>query len=174
MPKKSIARRGPQLETLIYEIRGQRVMLDSDLAKIYGVETKSLNRAVKRNTDRFPKDFVFQISLHEWENLKCQIGASSLEHGGRRRRPYAFTEHGAIMAANVLNSSRAVQMFTRLSSSQFYNELWTSSILRPCQLRRPSRELALIPEIWNAASTLHRFYDSRFTIHESRSLSAPS
>src|SRR5205809_5879385 len=56
-------------------------------------------------------------------------------------------------------------MFTRLSSSQFFNEFWTSSILRPCQLRRPSRELALIPEIWNAASTLHRFYDSRFTIH---------
>ena len=110
MPKKSIARREPQLETLIYEIRGQRVMLDSDLAKIYGVETKSLNRAVKRNTDRFPKDFVFQISSHEWENLKCQIGTSSLEHGGRRRPPYAFTEHGAIMAANVLNSPRAVQM----------------------------------------------------------------
>jgi len=110
VPKKSIARRGPQLETLIYEIRGQRVMLDSDLAKIYGVETKSLNRAVKRNTDRFPNDFVFQISSHEWENLKCQIGTSSLEHGGRRRPPYAFTEHGAIMAANVLNSPRAVQM----------------------------------------------------------------
>ena len=110
MPKKSIARRGPQLETLIYEIRGQRVMLDSDLAKIYEVETKSLNRAVKRNTDRFPNDFVFQISSHEWENLKCQIGTSSSEHGGRRRRPYAFTEHGAIMAANVLNSPRAVQM----------------------------------------------------------------
>src|SRR5437773_6586897 len=86
-------------------------MLDSDLAQIYGVETKSLNRAVKRNTDRFPKDFVFQISSHEWENLKCQIGTSSSEHGGRRRRrPYAFTHHGAIMAANVLNSPRAVQM----------------------------------------------------------------
>src|SRR6184192_2370540 len=85
-------------------------MLDSDLAKIYGVETKSLNRAVKRNTDRFPNDFVFQISSHEWENLKCQIGTSSLEHGGRRRPPYAFTEHGAIMAANVLNSPQAVQM----------------------------------------------------------------
>src|SRR5439155_24515416 len=59
-------------------------------------------------------------------------------------------------------------MFTRLSSSQFYNESWTSSILRPCQLRRPSRELALIPDIWNGASTLHRFYDSRFTSHDSR------
>ena len=85
-------------------------MLDFDLAQIYGVETKSLNRAVKRNADRFPKDFMFQISSHEWNNLKYQIGTSSSGHGGRRRLPYAFTEHGAIMAANVLNSARAVQM----------------------------------------------------------------
>src|SRR6266540_1337342 len=99
-----------QLGRLIYEIRGKRVMLDSDLASIYGVETKALNRAVKRNADRFPKDFMFQISSGEWENLKYQIGTSSSGHGGRRRPPYAFTEHGAIMAANVLNSSRAVQM----------------------------------------------------------------
>jgi hypothetical protein len=76
-------------------------MLDSDLAQIYGVETKSLNRAVKRNAERFPKDFMFQISPQEWKNLKCQIGTSSSMHGGRRGRPYAFTEHGAIMAANV-------------------------------------------------------------------------
>jgi hypothetical protein len=110
VPTKSIARRVRELETLIYEIRGQRVMLDSDLAQIYGVETKSLNRAVKRNAERFPKDFMFQISPQEWKNLKCQIGTSSSMHGGRRGRPYAFTEHGAIMAANVLNSPRAVQM----------------------------------------------------------------
>ena len=85
MPKKSIARAAPELETLIYEIRGQRVMLDSDLAQIYGVETKSLNRAVKRNRDRFPRDFVFQISVNEWRNLKYQIGTSSFadgEHSG--------------------------------------------------------------------------------------------
>src|SRR6266403_3338148 len=98
------------LGQLIYEIRGERVMLDSDLASIYGVETKALNRAVKRNADRFPRDFMFQISVDEWQNLKYQIGTSSSGHGGRRRRPYAFTEHGAIMAANVLNSARAVQM----------------------------------------------------------------
>jgi hypothetical protein len=76
----------------------------------YGVETKALNRAVKRNRHRFPKDFMFQISEDEWQNLKYQIGISSSGHGGRRRRPYVFTEHGAIMAANVLNSPRAVQM----------------------------------------------------------------
>ena len=99
-----------QLDQLIREIRGHKVMLDFDLARVYGVETKSLNRAVKRNADRFPKDFMFQISSREWENLKYQIGTSSSGHGGRRRWPYAFTEHGAIMAANVLNSARAVQM----------------------------------------------------------------
>jgi hypothetical protein len=85
-------------------------MLDFDLARVYGVETKSLNRAVKRNADRFPKDFMFQMSSNEWRNLKYQIGTSSSGHGGRRRAPYAFTEHGAIMAATVLNSPRAVQM----------------------------------------------------------------
>lgn len=111
MPKKSITRGVPQLEALIYEIRGQKVMLDSDLARIYGTPTGALNRAVRRNRDRFPTDFVFQISVAEWKDLKCQIGISSSAHGGRRRgRPYVFTEHGAIMAANVLNSPRAVQM----------------------------------------------------------------
>jgi hypothetical protein len=126
MPKSSNKLTTDQLGELIYEIRGERVMLDSDLASIYGVETKALNRAVKRNRDRFPKDFVFQLSEDEWKNLryqigtstsprehqslKYQIGTSSLGHGGRRSRPYVFTEHGAIMAANVLNSARAVQM----------------------------------------------------------------
>jgi hypothetical protein len=100
----------PKLDELIREVRGQKVMLDFDLARVYGVETKSLNRAVKRNADRFPKDFMFQMSSNEWRNLKYQIGTSSSGHGGRRRAPYAFTEHGAIMAATVLNSPRAVQM----------------------------------------------------------------
>jgi phage regulator Rha-like protein len=110
MAKKKPLANVLQLDELIREVRGQKVMLDFDLARVYGVETKSLNRAVKRNADRFPKDFMFQISSHEWNNLKYQIGTSSSGHGGRRRLPYAFTEHGAIMAANVLNSARAVQM----------------------------------------------------------------
>src|SRR6266513_5605089 len=109
MKKRRLAN-APQLDELIREVRGQKIMLDFDLARVYGVETKSLNRAVKRNADRFPKDFMFQISSREWENLKYQIGTASFGHGGRRNRPYAFTEHGAIMAANVLNSARAVQM----------------------------------------------------------------
>ena len=97
-----------ELGALIYEVRGHKVMLDFDLARVYGVETKSLNRAVKRNVDRFPKDFVFQLTRREFEALRYQIGTASFGHGGRRSRPYAFTEHGAIMAANVLNSQRTV------------------------------------------------------------------
>ena len=77
MPKPSNKLTTNQLGQLIYEIRGERVMLDSDLASIYGVETKALNRAVKRNRDRFPKDFVFQLSEDEWKNLRCQFGTSS-------------------------------------------------------------------------------------------------
>ena len=103
---------------MIHLIRGERVILDSDLARIYGVETKSLNRAVKRNPERFPSDFVFQLTKDELTALRYQFGTSNLRsqiaiskgRGGRRYPPYAFTEHGAIMAANVLNSQQAVRM----------------------------------------------------------------
>jgi hypothetical protein len=93
----------------IYMIRGQRVMLDNDLAQLYQVETKALNRQVKRNTARFPEDFMFQLTAEEAENLRCQNGTSS-SAGGRRYLPYAFTEHGIAMLATALHSSRAVQM----------------------------------------------------------------
>lgn len=98
------------LESRILTIRGQKVILDSDLAAIYGVETKALNRAVKRNSKRFPPDFLFQITPGEAEALKCQIGTSKKGRGGRRFLPYAFTENGAVMTANVLNSEQAVRM----------------------------------------------------------------
>jgi hypothetical protein len=95
----------------IYFFRGTRVMLDSDLAQLYRVTTKNLNRAVKRNADRFPADFMFQLKPQEAENLRFQSGTSSLPiHGGRRYRPYAFTEHGVAMLSSVLHSDRAVQV----------------------------------------------------------------
>jgi phage regulator Rha-like protein len=97
------------IEQLIRIIRGQRVILDSDLARVYGVTTKRLNQAVKRNQDRFPADFAFQLANQEVAILRSQFVTSS-SYGGRRYLPFAFTEHGAIMAANVLNSPRAVQM----------------------------------------------------------------
>ena len=98
------------VEPLIRELRGERVMLDSDLARIYGVPTKRLNEQVRRNADRFPPDFVFQLTPQEVANLRSQIATSSSAYGGRRYLPFAFTEHGALMAANVLSSRRAVEM----------------------------------------------------------------
>jgi hypothetical protein len=94
----------------IYTVRETKVILDSDLAGLYGVLTKRLNEATRRNAARFPNDFCFQLTREEVANLKSQIAASSGAHGGRRKLPWAFTEHGALMAATVLNSPRAVQM----------------------------------------------------------------
>lgn len=97
-----------KIDKSIYVIRGETVMLDRDLAVLYGVETKVLNRAVKRNIQRFPLDFMFQLSAQEVDNLRCQIGTSSLSHGGRRYLPYVFTEQGVAMLSSVLNSERAI------------------------------------------------------------------
>ena len=116
---KSIAPIEP-VEGLIQIIRKQRVILDADLARIYGVTTKVLNQSVKRNVQRFPSDFMFVLTRQEVTNLRSQIVTSSSgkmrsqiatgSYGGRRYLPLVFTEHGAIMAANVLNSERAAQM----------------------------------------------------------------
>jgi hypothetical protein len=114
------------VDDTILTVRGQKVILDSDLARIYGVEVKRLNEQVKRNRDRFPGDFAFQLTPQEVTDLRSQFatsntpdfrpklrfqfGTSKIGRGGRRYLPYAFTEHGAIMAATVLNSSKAVEM----------------------------------------------------------------
>jgi phage regulator Rha-like protein len=99
-----------QIETLILHFRGERAILDSDLARVYGVTTARLNEQVKRNAERFPGDFMFRLTKREFSRLISQNATSNAGRGGRRKRPFVFTEHGAIMAANVLNSKRAVQM----------------------------------------------------------------
>ena len=96
-----------EIEQRIYLVRGQKVMLDSDLAELYGVTTGNLNKAVKRNVVRFPEEFMFQLNANEYKDLIFQIGTSS-SWGGRRKSPYVFTEHGAVMLSSVLNSSIAV------------------------------------------------------------------
>ena len=126
--KAGAAGAGAPLEPLIVRVRGQRVILDADLARLYGVNTKVLNQAVKRNAERFPEDFAFQLGAAEAANLRSQIVTSRLQdadyidkndnwsqfatgsHGGKRYLPWAFTEHGALMAANILRSAHAVQM----------------------------------------------------------------
>jgi ORF6N domain-containing protein len=116
------ARTIDNVQSAIYLIRGQRVMLDSDLAAIYEVATRRLNEQLRRNRNRFPQDFAFQLTAEEFRNLKSQFATSSLRsqfvtsssHGGKRKLPWVFTEHGAIMLASVLNSDVAVQASVRV------------------------------------------------------------
>ena len=128
MPSRKADLIPDSLEPLILVIRNQRVILDADLARLYGVSTKRFNEAFKRNQQRFPDDFSFQLTITEFNNLRSQLATSSLQHvestevlpkrsqivttshGGRRFRPWAFTEHGAVMAANILHSERAIRM----------------------------------------------------------------
>jgi hypothetical protein len=98
-----------RVEKAIFLLRGEKVILDSELAVLYGVTTTRLNEQVKRNQERFPADFAFRLTKQEFTHLMSQFARSSSKHGGRRKLPYAFTEHGALMAANVLSSKRAVE-----------------------------------------------------------------
>jgi hypothetical protein len=108
MAKKHALIPGEQIERAILTIRGQRVILDADLATIYGVTTTRLNQQVRRNLDRFLDDFAHQLTQQEFTILMLQNATSSLGHGGRRKLPYVFSEYGAVMAANVLNSPIAI------------------------------------------------------------------
>jgi hypothetical protein len=104
----SIAIPTERIESRIFLIRGQKVMLDADLAELYGVEVKALNQAVRRNQERFPADFMFQLKHEEFTNLRSQIVTSSSPHGGRRYQPLVFTEQGVAMLSGLLNSPRAI------------------------------------------------------------------
>jgi ORF6N domain len=98
------------IQNKIYEVRGQKVMFDRDLATMYEVETRVLNQAVRRNIERFPSDFMFQLSDKEFENWKSQIVISNSEKMGLRKRPLAFTEQGVAMLSSVLNSKKAIDV----------------------------------------------------------------
>ena len=110
MPSRKKMPPPTRFEPLIRMVRGQRVVLDADLARLYGVPTFRLNEAVKRNAERFPEDFMFRLTADELADLTSQNAMSKPGRGGRRTRPYAFTEHGAVMAANILRSERAINM----------------------------------------------------------------
>lgn len=162
----NVSPRPDELARIVFFLRGERVLLDADLAALYGVTTAALNRAVKRNSARFPADFMFQLSREDWEDLKCQIGTSSGKdeprgmrgphsrvdvapaHGGRRRMPYAFTEQGVAMLSSVLRSPRAVEV--------------NIAIMRTfVQLRRlmdSNRELA------RTIQAMEKRYDEKFAI----------
>ena len=132
------------IEPRIYLIRGQKVMLDADLAALYEVPTKRLNEAVKRNLDRFPTDFMFQLTEEEFDDLRSQLATSNLP-GGRRYLPYAFTEHGVAMLSSVLRSRRAIQM----------NILIVRAFVRMRELLASHKELAVRVETLEAAQREH-------------------
>lgn len=111
-----------QIQNLIYVIRGQRVMLDSDLAQLYEVETKVLNQAVKRNITRFPDNFMFQLSKNEWLNLRSQIVTFSGDI--RKYTPYAFTEQGVAMLSSVLRSEKAIQVNIQIMNTFVKMRQW--------------------------------------------------
>jgi phage regulator Rha-like protein len=103
-----------QIESRIFTIRNMQIMLDSHLAELYGVETKQINRAVKRNIKRFPDSFMFQLNSDDWENLKCQIGTSSSDHGGKRKLPFVFNEQGVAMLSSVLRGETAIDVSIKI------------------------------------------------------------
>ena len=136
------------IATLIVTIREHKVMLDSDLASLYGVETKALNRAVKRNLERFPEDFMFQISQEEVDALRFQSGTSKEGRGGRRYLPYAFTQEGVAMLSSVLQSPRAVAV--NIGIMRAFIRL---------------RQLALsVEELTRMVDILENHYDDQFKI----------
>ena len=144
------------IENRIFLIREQKVMLDAHLAGLYGVTTKRLNEQIKRNLDRFPEDFAFRLSTEEWESVKSyindvnrsQIATGSQKHRDPRFLPWVFTEHGAIMAANVLNSKQAVSMSVYV----------VRAFVRLRQLIASNKELA------RKIAELENKYDSHFKI----------
>lgn len=136
-----------RIERAILQVRGQKVMLDADLATLYGVETGALVRAVKRNSLRFPEDFAFELTQAEFDRLRCQIGISN-GRGGRRYLPYAFTEQGVAMLSSVLRSPRAVKV--------------NIEIMRAfVQLRRM---LATNDELRRKLLAMERKYDGQFRV----------
>ena len=137
-----------RVEKAILLVRGEKVILDSDLAALYGVTTTRLNEQVKRNQDRFPGDFAFRLTKDEFTNLISQSATSNTRHGGRRKLPLVFTEHGAIMAANVLNSKSAVMASVQV----------VRAFVRLRQMLASSAELA------SKLSEIERKYDAQFKV----------
>jgi phage regulator Rha-like protein len=159
MMYKDVALFPPErIERSILLIRGHKVMLDADLAALYGVETKQLVRAIKRNISRFPPDFMFQLSKDDFENLRCHFGTSS-QWGGRRYPPYAFTEQGVAMLSSVLKSKRAIQV--------------NIEIMRT--FVRLRRILASHAELARKLDVLEKKYDAQFRVvfDAIRQLSSP-
>ncbi|MDP2990250.1 MAG: ORF6N domain-containing protein [Kiritimatiellota bacterium] len=148
MPNKTDLIPAVSIEKKILLLRGQKVMLASDLAAMYGVTTFNLNKAVKRNLDRFPNDFMFQLTRQEVANLTFQNGISNADHGGRRYSPYAFTEQGVAMLSSVLRSQRAVKVNIEIMRAFVRIRQWLASNV----------------ELAHKLAELEKKYDAQFKI----------
>ncbi len=136
------------IESRILLLRGEKVMLDDDLAVLYGVETKALNQAVRRNIERFPEDFMFQLTAEEAETLRSQTVTSKPGRGGRRYRPYAFTEHGVAMLSAVLRTPMAIQVSVEIVRT----------------FVRLRRMIAANADLARKLATLEKKYDAQFRV----------
>lgn len=162
------------IEKNIYNFRGKNVMLDSDLAGLYGVETFNLNKAVKRNRDRFPEDFMFQLTEEEFKNLKFQIGMSG-SYGGRRTAPYVFTEQGVAMLSSVLRSEKAISVnisimraFVKIRRMALTNE---DLARRLTDLEKTSKELGKeSKELRNSIKTIMQAINGMMIQHPPKKL----
>ena len=152
-----------RIERTIYMIRGQKVMLDCDLAELYGVETKALNRAIDRNKARFPEDFVFYMTNEEWKILKCQIGTSKKGSGGKQKLPRVFTEHGAYATAFTLRSPRAqtmsiqvIRTFIQMREFIYSNKVITKEVneLKSFALKHSKDTSQEFRRVWSAIEKL--------------------
>jgi hypothetical protein len=159
MTKRELSIPVERIERAIFQIRQERVILDSDLAALYGVTTARLNEQVKRNRQRFPSDFMFQLTAEEHANLISQFATSSSKWGGRRKLPFVFTEHGAVMAANVLSSPTAVAASIEV----------VRAFVRLRELLATNKDLA------RKLDELEKKYDERFRVvfEAIRQLTAP-
>jgi hypothetical protein len=151
------------IETKIYVIRGQRVMLDRDIAAMYGVETRNLNQAVKRNVDRFPEDFMFQLNEAEFENWKSQIVMSNSIKMGVRRLPYAFTEHGVAMLSSVLKSTTAIQVNINIMRAFVKVRQLIQSTTEPVsELSEIKKQIQELKEDMESLNKDHDVYENQF------------
>ena len=140
-----------KIKNLIYEVRGHKVMLDRDLADLYGVEVRRLNEATKRNIEPFPSDFMFQLNQEEWNILRSQIATANRNISKVRYLPYVFTEHGVLMLSNVLNSENAINMSIQI--------IWVFEKLRRYALTQTSQDLRI--EELHKLLMLHIYLTSR-------------
>jgi hypothetical protein len=153
------------IERRIHVVRGHKVMLDSDLAELYDVLTGNLNKAVRRNLERFPPDFMFQLSNQEVADLRFQIGISSSRHGGHRYLPFAFTEQGVAMLSSVLNSPRAIAVNIQIMRAFIHmREMLTSNEAMRAQLEELERKVASHDDaIVGIFKTLHELMNPQQT-----------